>query len=46
MGYIYHYHPVFFRKYNYLIGVGMDCGTQLMATIMVFGINCTYRSPL
>lgn len=39
MGYIYRYHPVWFRKYNYLLGVGLDCGTQLMQTVMVFGLN-------
>ncbi|KAF8856294.1 OPT superfamily oligopeptide transporter [Acephala macrosclerotiorum] len=39
MGYVYRYHPVWFRKYNYLLGVGLDCGTQLMQTVMVFGIN-------
>ncbi|TGO18930.1 hypothetical protein BPAE_0360g00010 [Botrytis paeoniae] len=39
MGYVYRYHPVWFRKYNYLLGVGLDCGTQLMQTIMVFGLN-------
>lgn len=39
MGYVYRYHPVWFRKYNYLLGVGLDCGTQLMTTVMTFGIN-------
>ncbi|KAL9111260.1 MAG: hypothetical protein Q9227_004338 [Pyrenula ochraceoflavens] len=39
MGYMYRYHPVWFRKYNYLLGVGLDCGTQLMQTVMVFCIN-------
>lgn len=39
MGYVYRYHPVWFRKYNYLLGVGLDCGTQLMQTVMVFGLN-------
>ncbi|KAI9731219.1 MAG: hypothetical protein M1834_005412 [Cirrosporium novae-zelandiae] len=32
MGYMYRYHPAWFRKYNYLLGVGLDCGTQLMTT--------------
>jgi hypothetical protein len=39
MGYVYRYHPVWFRQYNYLLGVGLDCGTQLMQTVMVFGLN-------
>ena len=39
MGYVYRYKPVWFRKYNYLLGVGMDCGTQLCQTIIMFGIN-------
>ena len=39
MGYVYRYHPAFFRKYNYLLGVGMDCGTQLCQTVIMFGIN-------
>ncbi|MCJ1310233.1 hypothetical protein MMC25_003895 [Agyrium rufum] len=39
MGYMFRYHPVWFRKYNYLLGVGLDCGTQLMQTVMVFCIN-------
>jgi hypothetical protein len=39
MGYVYRYYPAWFRKYNYLLGVGLDCGTQLMATVMVFGLN-------
>ncbi|KKA18217.1 hypothetical protein T310_7843, partial [Rasamsonia emersonii CBS 393.64] len=39
MGYVYRYHPVWFRKYNYLLGVGLDCGTQLMQTVLVFCIN-------
>ncbi|KAF7939370.1 uncharacterized protein EAE97_007450 [Botrytis byssoidea] len=39
MGYVYRYHPVWFRKYNYLLGVGLDCGTQLMQTVMVFRLN-------
>jgi hypothetical protein len=39
MGYVYRYHPVWFRKYNYLLGVGLDCGTQLMQTVMVFGLE-------
>ena len=29
-GYMFRYHPVWWRKYNYLLGVGMDCGTQLV----------------
>ncbi|KAL6364169.1 hypothetical protein LRP88_02085 [Fusarium phalaenopsidis] len=41
MGYIYRYKPVWFRKYNYLTSVGLDCGTQIMSTIMVFTISLT-----
>jgi len=39
MGYVNRYHPVWFRKYNYLLGVGLDCGTQLMQTVSVFGLS-------
>lgn len=39
MGYIYRWHPVWWRKYNYLLAVGLDCGTQLMQTVQVFGVN-------
>lgn len=39
MGYIYHYHPAFWRKYHYLTAVGLDCGSQLMSTIMALGIS-------
>jgi len=39
MGYVYKYHPVWFRKYAYLLGVGLDCGTQIMQTILTFGID-------
>lgn len=39
MGYLLRYHPVWFRKYNYLLGVGLDCGTQLMETVLVLGIS-------
>ena len=39
MGYVYRYHPVWFRKYNYLLGVGLDCGTELLTTVMTFGIS-------
>ncbi|RBA11793.1 oligopeptide transporter 6 [Fusarium proliferatum] len=41
MGYIQRYHGAWFRKYNYLTGVGLDCGTQIMLTIMVFTISLT-----
>lgn len=27
------------RKYNYLLGVGLDCGTQLTQTVIMFAIN-------
>lgn len=39
MGYMLRYHPVWFRKYNYLLGVGLDCGTQICQTVIMFGIN-------
>jgi hypothetical protein len=39
MGYVYRWHPVWWRKYNYLLAVGLDCGTQLMQTVQVFGVN-------
>jgi OPT family small oligopeptide transporter len=39
MGYVYRCHPVWFRKYNYLLGAGLDCGTQLMQTVMIFAVN-------
>lgn len=39
MGYMFRYHPVWFRKYNYLLGVGMDCGTQIMQTVLTFGVD-------
>lgn len=39
MGAIYRYRPAWWRKYNYLLGTGLDCGTQLMQTVMVFCIS-------
>lgn len=39
MGYMLRYHPVWFRKYNYLLGVGLDCGTQITQTVIMFAIN-------
>jgi len=33
MGYLFRYRPVWFRKYNYLTGVGLDCGTQIMTLV-------------
>jgi OPT family small oligopeptide transporter len=41
MGYMLRYHPVWFRKYNYLLGVGLDCGTQLCQTIIMLALNLT-----
>lgn len=41
MGYMLRYHPVWFRKYNYLLGVGLDCGSQLCQTIIMLAINLT-----
>lgn len=39
MGYMLRYRPVWFRKYNYLLGVGLDCGAQLCQTVIMLGIN-------
>lgn len=39
MGYVLRYHPIWFRKYNYLLGVGLDCGTQICQTIIMFALN-------
>ncbi|KAK3319793.1 oligopeptide transporter 6 [Cercophora scortea] len=39
MGYVYRYHGAWFRKYNYLLGVGLDCGSQITTTIIMFAIN-------
>ncbi|KAL8404602.1 hypothetical protein RB594_009451 [Gaeumannomyces avenae] len=39
MGYMLRYRPVWFRKYNYLLGVGLDCGTQICQTVIMLGIN-------
>lgn len=39
MGYVYRYHPIWWRKYNYLLGVGLDCGTEIMTTVMTFCID-------
>ena len=41
MGYMLRYRPVWFRKYNYLLGVGLDCGTQICQTIIMLCINLT-----
>ncbi|EFX04527.1 isp4 protein [Grosmannia clavigera kw1407] len=41
MGYMFRYRPVWFRKYNYLLGVGLDCGTQLCQTVIMLAINLT-----
>ncbi|KAH8884723.1 oligopeptide transporter 6 [Thozetella sp. PMI_491] len=39
MGYVLKYHGAWFRKYNYLLGVGLDCGTQICTTLIMFGLN-------
>lgn len=44
MGYLLRAHPVWFRKYNYLLGVGLDCGTQLCQTVIMLAINLTNSS--
>ena len=39
MGWVYRYRPAWWRKYHYLFGVGCDCGTQVMQTVLIFCIN-------
>lgn len=39
MGILPRYAPVWWRKYNYLTGVGLDCGTQLMSLMVIFVVN-------
>ncbi|EGO55876.1 hypothetical protein NEUTE1DRAFT_67901 [Neurospora tetrasperma FGSC 2508] len=39
MGYVYRYHPVWFRKYNYLLGAGLDCGAQLVQMAMILVVD-------
>lgn len=39
MGYVYRYHPVWFRRYNYLLGAGLDCGSQLVQMVIILAIN-------
>ena len=41
MGYVLRYHPAWFRKYNYLLGIGLDSGTQICSTVIMFAINLT-----
>ncbi|CAK7200166.1 hypothetical protein SEUCBS139899_002857 [Sporothrix eucalyptigena] len=41
MGYMLRYHPAWFRKYNYLLGIGLDSGTQICSTVIMFAINLT-----
>ncbi len=41
MGYMLRYRPVWFRKYNYLLGVGLDCGSQICQTVIMLAINLT-----
>ncbi|KAL3425511.1 OPT family small oligopeptide transporter [Phlyctema vagabunda] len=36
MGYTYRVHTGWFHKYNYLIGAGLDCGSQLVQVGIVF----------
>lgn len=38
MGYVYRYFPTWWRKYNYLLGAGIDCGTQLVQLALLFVI--------
>ncbi|CAK7233562.1 hypothetical protein SBRCBS47491_008654 [Sporothrix bragantina] len=44
MGYMLRYHPAWFRKYNYLLGIGLDSGTQICSTVIMFAINLTNTS--
>ena len=37
MGYMLRYRPVWFRKYNYLLGVGLDCGSQITRMFCLVG---------
>jgi len=39
MGGVYRWRPVWWRKYHYLLGTGLDCGTQIMQTIMIFAVS-------
>lgn len=39
MGYVYRYQPVWFRKYNYLLGAGLDCGAQLVQMAMILVVD-------
>ena len=41
MGYVARYHPVWFQRYNYLLGVGLDCGAQLTQTVVMLALNLT-----
>ena len=36
MGFVARYRPAWWRKYNYLTGVGLDCGTQLLTLVCAF----------
>lgn len=44
MGYVYQCHPAWFRKYNYLLGAGLDCGTQLMQVVMIFAVHLPHTT--
>lgn len=39
MGYVYRYHPVWFREYNYFLGAGLDCGAQLVQMLAIFMVD-------
>ena len=44
MGYLLRSRPVWFPKYNYVLGVGLDCGTPLCQTVIMLAINLTNSS--
>ena len=39
MGYAYRYFPTWWRKYNYVLGAALDCGTQLVQLALLLVIN-------
>ena len=39
MGYVYRYFPEWWRKCNYVLGAGLDCGTQMVQLAVLLVIN-------
>ncbi|SMQ48424.1 unnamed protein product [Zymoseptoria tritici ST99CH_3D7] len=39
MGYLYRYHAVWWTKYNYLLGLGLICGTAIQGVFQTFAIS-------